>query len=74
VFARHPDDGRAAWFYQFSPHDLYDYDGVNEMVLVDLEIGGRRRKVILHAERNGYVYVLDRTSGEVLSAARRSTS
>jgi len=68
VFARDPASGDAIWFYQWSPHDLHDYDGVNENVLVDLEIGGRTRKVLLHADRNGYLYVLDRATGEVLSA------
>jgi lanthanide-dependent methanol dehydrogenase len=68
VFARSPDTGDARWFYQWSPHDLYDHDGVNENILVDLDIDGRKRKVILHPERNGYVYVLDRATGEVLSA------
>ena len=68
IFARRPETGEAVWAYQWSPHDLYDYDGINENVLVDLPIGGRVRKVILHPERNGYVYVLDRATGEVLSA------
>jgi PQQ-dependent dehydrogenase (methanol/ethanol family) len=68
IFARKPDTGEAVWFYQWSPHDLHDYDGVNENVLVDLPIGGRTRKVLLHPERNGHLYVLDRTTGEVLSA------
>lgn len=68
VFARRPDTGDAAWAYQWSPHDLYDYDGVNENVLVDLPIGGASRKVLLHPDRNGYMYVVDRASGEVLSA------
>ncbi|MGM9490796.1 methanol/ethanol family PQQ-dependent dehydrogenase [Ideonella sp. YS5] len=68
VFARRPDTGEAVWFYQWSPHDLHDYDGTNENVLVDLEIGGRLRKVLLHADRNGYLYVLDRATGQVLSA------
>ena len=68
IFAREPDTGAARWFYQWSPHDLHDYDGVNENVLVDLAIGGAVRKVLLHPERNGYLYVIDRTSGEVLSA------
>src|SRR6185503_18775133 len=68
VFARRPDTGEAVWFYQWSPHDLHDYDGINENVLVDLEIGGRQRKVLLHADRNGYLYVLDRATGQVLSA------
>jgi glucose dehydrogenase len=49
-----PDTGEALWFYQISPHDLHDYDGVNESVLVDLPIGGTTRKVLLHPDRNGY--------------------
>jgi lanthanide-dependent methanol dehydrogenase len=68
MFARDPATGEAVWFYQWSQHDLHDYDGVNEAVLVDLPIGGSTRKVLLHPERNGYLYVLDRATGEVLSA------
>jgi lanthanide-dependent methanol dehydrogenase len=68
VFARRPETGQAAWFYQYSPHDLYDYDGVNESVLFDVEQAGHRRKLLIHPDRNGYMYVLDRTSGEVISA------
>ena len=68
IFARDIDTGEAKWFYQFSPHDLYDYDAVNENVLVTLNINGQSRKVIVRPERNGYVYVLDRATGEVLSA------
>jgi len=68
IFARRPDTGEAVWFYQFSPHDLHDYDGVNENVLVDLPIEGRSRQVVLHPDRNGYLYVVDRASGQVLSA------
>ncbi|HYK41576.1 MAG TPA: methanol/ethanol family PQQ-dependent dehydrogenase [Thermoanaerobaculia bacterium] len=68
VIARSPDDGQAVWAYQMSPHDLYDYDGVNENVLLDLPIGGRMRKTLLRADRDGFFYVIDRTSGEVLSA------
>ncbi|MFL6278080.1 MAG: methanol/ethanol family PQQ-dependent dehydrogenase [Blastocatellia bacterium] len=68
VFARDPDTGEARWFYQWSPHDLHDYDGINENILVDLQINGQPHKVLLRPERNGYVYVLDRTTGEVLSA------
>jgi lanthanide-dependent methanol dehydrogenase len=68
IFARHPDNGEAIWAYQLSPHDLHDYDGINEQVLVDLPWKGQTRKVLLRPERNGYVYVMDRTNGEVLSA------
>ena len=68
VFAREPDTGKARWFYQWSPHDLYDHDGVNENVLIELPEGSRRRSVLAHADRNGHIYVLDRRTGEVLSA------
>ena len=68
IFARKPDTGEAVWFYQFSPHDLYDHDAVNEQVLLDLPINGATRKVLVRPERNGYVYVIDRATGEVISA------
>ena len=68
IFARDADTGEARWFYQWSPHDLHDYDGINENVLLDLPVNGQTRKVLVRPERNGYVYVLDRVSGEVLSA------
>jgi lanthanide-dependent methanol dehydrogenase len=68
IFARDADSGQAKWFYQWSPHDLFDHDGVNENVLLELPIEGQPRKVVLHVERNGYVYVLDRSTGQVLSA------
>jgi PQQ-dependent dehydrogenase (methanol/ethanol family) len=68
IFARRPRDGKAVWFYQWSPHDLYDHDGVNENVLVDLPWHGVVRRLLGHADRNGYFYLLDRTTGEVLSA------
>jgi lanthanide-dependent methanol dehydrogenase len=68
VFARDPDDGMARWAYQWSPHDVHDYDGINENVLLDLRIGGRDRKVLVRPERNGYMYVMDRITGEILSA------
>jgi lanthanide-dependent methanol dehydrogenase len=68
LFARDPDTGQARWFYQFSPHDLHDYDAVNENVLLDMPVRGRMRQVLVRPERNGYIYVLDRATGEVLSA------
>ncbi|MFL6195126.1 MAG: methanol/ethanol family PQQ-dependent dehydrogenase [Thermoanaerobaculia bacterium] len=68
IFARDADTGQAKWFYQLGPHDLYDYDGINELVLLDLDIRGQRRKVLVRPERNGYIYMLDRATGEVLSA------
>jgi len=68
IFARDPDNGEAIWAYQWSPHDLYDYDGINENILLDLPINGQTRKVLVRPERNGYMYVMDRKTGEVLSA------
>ena len=68
IFARDPTSGQARWFYQFSPHDEHDYDGVNEQLLLDMPFAGHMRKVLVHIDRNGYVYVIDRTNGEVLSA------
>jgi lanthanide-dependent methanol dehydrogenase len=68
IFARDPDTGEARWFYQLNPHDLHDYDGINEQILVDMPVNGQTRKVLLRPERNGYFYVMDRTNGQVLSA------
>jgi PQQ-dependent dehydrogenase (methanol/ethanol family) len=68
IFARDPDTGQARWFYQTVPHDLYDYDGINEILLLDLDLGGQARKVLVRPERNGYIYVIDRATGQVLSA------
>jgi lanthanide-dependent methanol dehydrogenase len=68
IFARDPDTGKAAWAYQKTPHDAWDYDGINENVLVDLNIGGQMRRVLVNFDRNGFSYVLDRATGELLLA------
>jgi PQQ-dependent dehydrogenase (methanol/ethanol family) len=68
IFARDPATGEAVWFSQWCPHDLHDYDGVNESVLIDLQWQGQPRKTLVHPDRNGYVYLLDRLTGEVLYA------
>jgi PQQ-dependent dehydrogenase (methanol/ethanol family) len=68
IFARRPDTGQAVWAYQLSPHDVHDYDGINENLLLDLPIGGRVRRVLVRPERNGYMYLIDRATGQVLSA------
>jgi hypothetical protein len=68
IFARDADTGAAKWAYQMNPHDLWDYDEINENVLVDLDIDGQPRKVLVHIGRNGFMYVIDRQTGEVLSA------
>src|SRR6266699_4986397 len=68
IFARNPDNGEAKWVYQMTPHDEWDYDGVNENVLVDLTIGAKPVKALVHFDRNGFGYTLDRTNGKVLVA------
>jgi PQQ-dependent dehydrogenase (methanol/ethanol family) len=68
IFARDPATGAAHWFYQMSPHDEHDYDGINEQILLDMPFQGSMRKVLIHFDRNGYLYVIDRKSGQVLSA------
>jgi PQQ-dependent dehydrogenase (methanol/ethanol family) len=70
IFARNLANGQARWFYQMSPHDEFDYDGVNENILVELALPGGARKALVHPDRNGYVYVIDRASGEVISATQ----
>src|SRR5713226_4583656 len=68
VLALNADTGQLAWHYQFTPHDLHDYDATQVPVLLDANWEGRPRKLLLHANRNGFLYVLDRTTGKVLSA------
>jgi lanthanide-dependent methanol dehydrogenase len=68
LFARDVETGRARWAYQFTPHDEHDYDAIMENVLLDLEWEGEARKILLRPERNGFMYVIDRETGEVLAA------
>ena len=68
VLARNPDTGELIWAYQFTPQEQWDYDEIGDMNLVDLNINGKMRKVLIHAGRNGFFYVLDRATGELLSA------
>ncbi|WP_370047711.1 MULTISPECIES: methanol/ethanol family PQQ-dependent dehydrogenase [Salipiger] len=70
VMARDPDDGMAKWFYQMTPHDEWDYDGVNEMILTDQEVDGEMRKLLTHFDRNGLAYTMDRITGELLVAEK----
>jgi alcohol dehydrogenase (cytochrome c) len=70
IFSRDVDTGMAKWVYQMTPHDEWDYDGVNEMILVDQEINGQPRKMLVHPDRNGFSYTLDRTNGELLVAEK----
>ncbi len=70
IWARNADTGVAKWVYQMTPHDEWDYDGVNEMILSDQQIGGRLRKLLTHFDRNGLGYTLDRETGELLVAEK----
>ena len=68
VLALDPDTGKLKWHFQFTPHDLYDYDAVETAVLIDTQFQGAPRKLLVEANRNGFLYVLDRTNGKFLSA------
>jgi alcohol dehydrogenase (cytochrome c) len=68
VVAIRPKTGELVWHYQFSPNDPYDYDATEVGMLVDMKVGGKDRKVLAQANRNGFFYVLDRASGELLAA------
>ncbi|MDT8327454.1 MAG: methanol/ethanol family PQQ-dependent dehydrogenase [Roseovarius sp.] len=70
IMARDPDTGVAKWLYQMTPHDEWDYDGVNEMILTDQEIDGKMRKLLTHPDRNGLSYTMDRETGELLVAEK----
>ena len=66
VLALHPDTGKMKWYYQFTPHDVHDWDATEPNVLVDTKFRGLDRKLLLHADRNGFFYVFDRTDGHLL--------
>ena len=68
LFARNPDTGVAAWAYQMTPHDGWDYDGINESVLTESQVGGNRVPTLTHFDRNGFAYLLDRRNGKPLAA------
>ncbi len=70
IWARNPDTGVAKWVYQMTPHDEWDYDGVNEMILSDQQINGQPRKLLTHFDRNGLAYTMDRATGELLVAEK----
>jgi alcohol dehydrogenase (cytochrome c) len=70
LLALDPDNGKLKWYFQFTPHDLFDYDAVETPVLVDAVFKGQPRKLVVEANRNGFLYVLDRTDGKFLSARR----
>lgn len=70
IFARDADTGMAKWVYQMTPHDEWDFDGVNEMILTDQDFNGQPRKLLTHFDRNGIGYTLDRETGELLVAEK----
>jgi lanthanide-dependent methanol dehydrogenase len=70
VFARDVDTGMAKWVYQMTPFDEWDYDGINEMILADIPVKGRATKALVHFDRNGFGYTLDRTNGALLVAEK----
>jgi len=69
LLALDPDTGKLKWYFQFTPHDLYDLDANETPVLVDVEENGRPRRLVVQANRNGFLYVLDRTDGKFLHAS-----
>jgi alcohol dehydrogenase (cytochrome c) len=70
VLALNPDTGKLKWYFQFTPHDLYDYDAAETPVLIDAIYKGKPRKLLVESNRNGFLYVLDRTDGKFLGATR----
>ncbi|MCC7009021.1 MAG: PQQ-dependent dehydrogenase, methanol/ethanol family [Acidobacteria bacterium] len=66
VVALDPETGAVRWHFQFTPHDLWDFDGTNENIPLEIDFKGARRKVIVHADRNGYFYAIDRLTGQFL--------
>ena len=70
IWARDLDTGAVKWVYQMTPHDEWDFDGINEMILADIDVKGTKRKALVHFDRNGFGYTLDRVSGELLVAEK----
>jgi len=68
VLALRPKTGEIVWHYQFTPNDAYDYDACWELIVADIKVQGRNRKVVMQLNRNGFLYVIDRASGELISA------
>lgn len=70
IFARDIDTGVARWVYQMTPHDEWDYDGVNEMILADFKVGGKMTPALVHFDRNGFGYTMNRKTGALLVAEK----
>jgi PQQ-dependent dehydrogenase (methanol/ethanol family) len=70
IWVRDVDSGKVKWVYQMTPYDEWDFDGINEMILADINVGGQAKKVLVHFDRNGFGYTLDRTNGALLVAQK----
>jgi PQQ-dependent dehydrogenase (methanol/ethanol family) len=70
IFSRDLNTGMAKWAYQMTPHDEWDFDGINEMILADIDVKGKPTKALVHFDRNGFGYTLDRNTGELLVAEK----
>jgi glucose dehydrogenase len=70
LWGRDLDTGMAKWVYQMTPHDEWDYDGVNEVILAEQKVNGKMRKTAVHFDRNGFGYTMDRVTGELLVAEK----
>ena len=68
VLAMRPKTGEIVWHYQFTPNDAYDYDACWELINAEINVGGEKRKVIMQFNRNGFLYVIDRTNGKLVAA------
>jgi PQQ-dependent dehydrogenase (methanol/ethanol family) len=70
IWGRNVDTGKVAWVYQMTPYDEWDFDGINEMILADLNVKGKYHRSLVHFDRNGFGYTLDRATGELLVAEK----
>jgi PQQ-dependent dehydrogenase (methanol/ethanol family) len=70
IFARDVDTGKVKWVYQMTPFDEWDFDGINEMILADIDVKGKPTKALVHFDRNGFGYTLNRETGELLVAEK----
>lgn len=70
IWARDVDTGMVKWVYQMTPYDEWDFDGINEMILADIPVKGKKTKALVHFDRNGFGYTLDRTNGALLVAEK----
>jgi alcohol dehydrogenase (cytochrome c) len=74
IFARHPENGQAVWAFQMTPHDEWDYDGINEMILADIKVHGQQVPALVHFDRNGFAFELNRQTGKLLLANKYDPS